>query len=61
MGTVDWYLWRPIVYKVATLQEMDIHWSINDLADCHDAMDIRTEAEKIASDKSRPKGIGKKK
>jgi hypothetical protein len=31
--------------KIATLQEIETHWSIDDLADAHEALDIQQEAE----------------
>lgn len=33
--------------KKATLEEIDRYWSIDDLADCHDAMDIDHEIQEI--------------
>jgi hypothetical protein len=33
------------VEKIATLHEIESHWSIDDLADAHEALDIRQEAE----------------
>lgn len=31
--------------QIVTLQEMDEHWTLIDLADCHEALDIQQEAE----------------
>ena len=31
--------------KIVSLQEMDDHWTLCDLAECHEAMDIQQEAE----------------
>jgi hypothetical protein len=31
--------------KITTLQEIDEHWDINDLADAHEALDIKAEIE----------------
>jgi hypothetical protein len=42
---VNWYLWRPVVERIATLHEIETFWSIDDLADAHEALDIRNEAE----------------
>ena len=42
---VSWYLWRPVVERIATLHEIETFWSIDDLADAHEALDIRNEAE----------------
>jgi len=30
---------------IVTLEEMDRHWTINDLADAHEALDIKEEVE----------------
>ena len=40
---------RPWMEGKATLQELDEHWSIDDLADAHDAMDIMIELETASS------------
>jgi len=45
MGAVDWAIWRPIIAKKTTLEEIERHWSVDDLADCHDAMDIDQEMQ----------------
>lgn len=46
---MDLYLWRPVTARIATLHEIDTHWSIDDLADAHEALDIKTEAEAKAA------------
>ena len=46
---MDLYLWRPVTARIATLQEIDTHWSIDDLADAHEALDIQAEAEAKAA------------
>jgi len=43
-----------VVARIATLEEIDTHWSINDLADAHEALDIQQEAQQWAAD--HPKG-----
>lgn len=35
--------------RKATLQEIETHWSIDDLVDCHLAMNLQDEAEYRAS------------
>ena len=37
---ISYYKWRPVLEQVATLQEITDHWTINDLADCHEALDL---------------------
>lgn len=31
--------------KIATLEEIERHWSLVDIADAHEALDIKEEAE----------------
>ena len=38
-----------------TKQEIDTHWSIDDLAECHDAMGIESEIETIATERAKKK------
>lgn len=38
---ISYYKWRPIIEGVASLQEIKEVWTINDLADCHEALDLR--------------------
>ena len=33
--------------KITTLQELEEHWSIDDLADAHEILDIKQEAEEF--------------
>jgi len=40
------FFWRPIVEKIATLQEIEEYWDINDLADANEALDIKYIIEK---------------
>lgn len=40
---------------MATLQEVDEHWTLNDIADAHEALDIKGEAEAYHAHKNRPK------
>ena len=42
---INWYKWRPILEGVATLEEVETYYSLNDLADAHEALDIKDEAE----------------
>lgn len=36
--------WRVILERRATLQEIETHWSVLDLADANDALDAWNEA-----------------
>ena len=42
---IDWYLWRPVLARVATLTEIETRWSLSDLADAHEALDIQLEIQ----------------
>ena len=41
---IDYFKWRPILEGIATLHEVDAHWTICDLADANEALDIRDDA-----------------
>ena len=47
----EWYIWRPVKAQWATLQEIETHWSIVDLANCHQLLDIEQEADDFESKK----------
>ena len=55
MGALDglWAFWRPVVEGKVTLGEAQTQWSIDDIADMNDAMDIRDEAEALAYEKAK--------
>jgi hypothetical protein len=53
--TVDWFIWRPIIAKVTTLREIEESWSIDDLLDAHEALDIQQEHEAWAAKQPRDK------
>lgn len=53
---VDWLIWRPVIRKIATLQEIETHWDINDLLDAHEALDVQDEMEAFASDQAAKQG-----
>jgi len=42
---IDWAVWRVVLAQVATLREIEEHWTINDLADANEALDIKQELE----------------
>jgi hypothetical protein len=47
---INWYIWRPVVRKIATYTEIMNSWTLNDLADCHEAMDLQDAADQFYSD-----------
>jgi len=49
---INWYKWRPIIEKIVTLEELERYWDINDLADAHEALNIRSDAEEFFTKES---------
>lgn len=41
----DPFIWRPILAQITTLHEIDEYWTICDLADANEALDIKAEIE----------------
>jgi hypothetical protein len=41
-------VWRVILAGAGRLEEIERHWSIDDLADANEALDVRDEAEEFA-------------
>jgi hypothetical protein len=48
---VTWPGWRLILEQVATLRDLDMVWSINDIADANEALDAWHEAEAAANER----------
>lgn len=44
-SSVDWRIWRIVISKHATLQEIETHWSIDDLCDANEALDVKSDIE----------------
>lgn len=51
-------MWRVVLSKIATLAELDTHYSFMDLVHANDALDIQEEMEREAQEKI-TKGLGK--
>ena len=47
-----------MVERVATLQELETHWSLRDLILANEALDIRDEAQKAADDDAKGEAKG---
>lgn len=47
---LNWLLWRPVVEKVATLQEILTVYDLVDLLDIHESLDLQGEAQFRASE-----------
>jgi len=46
---LEWPVWRLVVQHVASLEELERWWSIEDVADANEALDATAEAEAEAS------------
>ena len=42
---MQWPVWRLVTRRVATLQELETHWSITDLFDANDVLDALDEVQ----------------
>ena len=50
---MNWAIWRPVLDGLDTLTNVQEKWSIDDLADAHEALDIKAEAERVAMDRQK--------
>ena len=46
-----WPVWRVILAKIATLEEIERSWNISDLMDANEALDVKEDSERIESQK----------
>jgi len=46
-------IWRLVLEKIATLQEIENHWTLTDLLDAHDALNYRDYIMRKAEDKAK--------
>jgi hypothetical protein len=49
-------IWRPVIARIATLSEIERDWSLMDLLDAHDALDVREELAREAEKRAREAG-----
>lgn len=49
-------IWRLILAKVATLEEIERHWSLTDLLDGNDALDLQADLEAEARARAKENG-----
>lgn len=42
---MNWYVFRVVLARVATLTEIRSQWNICDLADMNEALDVKAELE----------------
>jgi hypothetical protein len=52
---VSWFKWRPVVEQIASLSEVESQWTLFDLAEAHEALDLKLEAEIFYAEKNQPK------
>ena len=43
---MNWMIWRPVMAGLDTLTNVKYNWTIDDLFDSHEALDIKYEKEK---------------
>lgn len=48
----EWPVWRLVLRRKATLQEMDTHWCLDDLIKANRALDLEEEVERKAHDEA---------
>jgi len=46
-------VWRCILERIATLQEIETHWSLIDLMDANDVLDARDNATDKANNEAK--------
>lgn len=44
-----WYIWAPVIAGYASLYEVRQKWTIDDVADYAEAMEVKAEAEAYAN------------
>lgn len=49
---LDWFIWRLVLAQIVTLKELDTHWSVVDMLDAHESLDLQEEAERLAIKKA---------
>jgi hypothetical protein len=49
------FVWKPVIDGVCTLEELDRYWTMCDLRDYHEALDLKYEYEKFYMDNHKPK------
>jgi hypothetical protein len=42
---LDWLYWRLVVFKVATLEELECYYDLADVLEAHEALDFKQELE----------------
>jgi len=58
-STVDWWIWRPVLHDVATYSEIITRWDLDDLLECHRALNLKSKIDEIGAETPN-KGKGKR-
>lgn len=53
MGSADWMIWRPVTAGYGTLAEVQDKWSLDDLMDSLEVLDVIAECEEDAARRAR--------
>lgn len=53
MGSLDWLIWKPVVAGYGTLAEVHERWTLDDLLDANEAIDVVYECEQRAAAQAR--------
>lgn len=46
---LDWFTWRPVDAGYASLVEVQRDWTLDDVQDAHDVLDLKHAAQKAAN------------
>lgn len=41
----DWPIWRLVLKSIATLHEIESHWTISDVLDANEALDVEADVD----------------
>lgn len=52
---LNWFVLRPVLSQIATLEEIDRHYDLIDLCDINEALDLQAEAERLSLKAARDK------
>ena len=44
---IDWVIWRLVVNKIASLQEIDTHYDLTEVFDANEALDLQADVAQL--------------
>ncbi len=50
---MQWSIWRVVLENLATLEEVETHWSIHDLQEANEVLDYREYVRSMEIEKMR--------